>query len=194
MPQRLAIIQGHPDPTGNRLCHALADSYAEGAATAGHQVARIEVALLDFPILRTQQDFETGQVPKSLVEARDAIVSAQHLMMIFPLWHGTMPALLKAFIEQVMRPGVALEYRKHGFPRGLLSGRSARLVVTMGMPAMIYRWYFRAHGVRGLERSILGFAGMRPIRESLLGMVDAASDARRQRWLARMNEFGRRLV
>jgi putative NADPH-quinone reductase len=78
--------------------------------------------------------------------------------LIFPLWRGTMPALLKAFIEQVMRPGVAIEYRKHGFPRGVLAGRSARLVVTMGMPAMIYRWYFRVHGVRGLERSILRFS------------------------------------
>jgi len=194
MPRQVAIIQGHPDPAGNRLCHALADSYAEGAATAGHQVSRIEVALLDFPILRTQQDCETGQVPLSLVEARDAIVSGHHVTLLFPLWHGTMPALLKAFIEQVMRPGLALQYRQHGFPKGLLSGRSARLVVTMGMPAMIYRWYFRAHGVRGLERSILGFAGIRPIRESLLGTVDAASDARRRHWLARMNQFGRQLV
>jgi putative NADPH-quinone reductase len=75
-----------------------------------------------------------------------------------------MPAVLKAFLEQVMRPGVALEYRKHGFPRGLLAGRSARLVVTMGMLALIYRWYFRAHGVRGLEWSILGFAGIPPFR------------------------------
>jgi putative NADPH-quinone reductase len=57
--------------------------------------------------------------------------------MIFPLWHGTMPALLKAFIEQVMRPGVALRYRERGFPQGLLTGRSARLVVTVGMPATI---------------------------------------------------------
>jgi putative NADPH-quinone reductase len=60
-----------------------------------------------------------------------------------------MTALLKAFIKQVMRPGVGLEYRKHGFPRGLLAGRSARLVVTMGMPALIYRWYFRARGDAG---------------------------------------------
>jgi Flavodoxin-like fold len=92
------------------------------------------------PILRTQEDFERGQLPETLVEARDAI----------PLWHGTMPALLKAFLEQVLRSRVALEYLKHGFPLGLLAGRSARLVATMGMPALIYRWYFRAHGVRGL--------------------------------------------
>jgi putative NADPH-quinone reductase len=62
------------------------------------------------------------------------------------------------------------------------------------MPALIYRWYFRAHGVRGLERSILGFAGMGPVRETLLGMVDAVSDAKRQRWLDRMIKYGRQLI
>ena len=194
MPARVTIVQGHPDPGGKHLCHALADAYAEGAAAAGHEITRIEVARLDFPILRTQEEFERGDLPQMLVGARDGIVSAQHLVAIFPLWHGTMPALLKAFLEQVMRPGVALEYRKRGFPRGLLAGRSARIVVTMGMPALIYRWYFQAHGVRGLERSVLRFAGMKPVRETLLGMVDTVSDAKRRAWLERMRTYGRRLV
>ena len=92
MPRRIAIIQGHPDPGSKRFCHALADAYAQSAVSTGHEVTRIEVARLDFPILRTQDDFEHGQVPESLVEARDAIVSSQHLVIVFPLWHGTMPA------------------------------------------------------------------------------------------------------
>jgi putative NADPH-quinone reductase len=74
------------------------------------------------------------------------------------------------------------------------AGRSAPIVVTMGMPALIYRWYFRAHGVRGLERSVLKLAGMKPVRETLLGMVDAASDAKRRGWLDGMRGYGRRLV
>lgn len=93
-----------------------------------------------------------------------------------------------------MRPGVALEYGAQGFPRQLLAGRSARVVVTMGMPVLIYRWYFRAHGVRGLERSILRFSGIKPVRETLLGMVQAADKARRRRWLDRMTRYGRRLT
>jgi putative NADPH-quinone reductase len=194
MPKQLAIIQGHPDPAGNRFCHALADAYAEGAASAGHEVSRTEIARIEFPLLRTQQEFETGSLPGTLVPARDALVAAQHVLILFPLWHGTMPALLKGFIEQVMRPGVALEYRKEGFPRRLLAGRSAHLVVTMGMPALIYRWYFRAHGVRGLERSVLRFSGMKPVRETLLGMVASVGDARRRRWLDRMRDNGKRLV
>jgi len=64
----------------------------------------------------------------------------------------------------------------------------------MGMPALIYRWYFRAHGVRGLERSVLRFAGMKPVRETLLGMADAVSDAKRRAWLERMRTYGRQLI
>ncbi len=194
MPRRVAIVQGHPDPSGKRFCHALADAYAEGAATSGNEITRIEMAQLDFSILHTQEEFKQGDLPEMLVEARDGIVSAQHLVVIFPLWQGTMPALLKGFLEQVMRPGVALEYRKHGFPRGLLAGRSARLVVTMGMPALIYRWYFRAHGVRGLERSILGFLwhGTRPRNPARDGRCGERCET--QRWLDRMRNYGRRLI
>jgi hypothetical protein len=122
MPGRLAIVQGHPDPAGNHLCHALADAYADGALSAGHQVSRIEITRIDFPLLRTQQEFEIGPLPETLVPARDALVAAQHILIVFPLWHGTMPALLKAFIEQVMRPGVALEVSKRWVPAKVARG------------------------------------------------------------------------
>ncbi len=111
-------------------------------------------------------------------------------MFVFPLWLGTMPALLKAFLEQVARPGKAYAAEQKGFPRKLLTGRSARLVVTMGMPAFIYRFWFRAHGLRGMERSILKFVGIAPCRESLFGLVDAASDDRRNGWLGEMRKLG----
>jgi putative NADPH-quinone reductase len=62
----------------------------------------------------------------------------------------------------------------------------------MGMPALVYRWYFGAHSLKSLERNILGFCGIRPIRESLFGMVEAAGDAKRRRWLATMRTHGRR--
>lgn len=57
MPRRIAIIQGHPDTAGHHLLHAMADAYADAAVAAGHEVRRIDVAKLDFPLLRTQEDF-----------------------------------------------------------------------------------------------------------------------------------------
>ena len=51
--RRILLIQGHPDPKGGHLCHALAQAYADGAAEAGHKLRRVEVAQLDFPLLRS---------------------------------------------------------------------------------------------------------------------------------------------
>ncbi len=191
MPRRIAIIQGHPDPAGHHLLHALADAYADGAAAAGHDTRRIEVAKLDFPLLRTQIDFETGMLPPALAQPREDMRWAEHWVFLFPLWHGTMPALLKGFLEHIFRPGFAMEYQKDAFPKRLLAGRSARIVVTMGMPVLLYRWYFGAYGVRSFERSMLNFAGIRPVRESLYGL-SFADDKRRAGWIEDVRRHGRR--
>jgi putative NADPH-quinone reductase len=190
MARRIAVIQGHPDPDPARLCRALGDAYAEGAQAGGHVVDRIDLARLDFQLLRDQQAFEHGEVPDVLRPASEAVRSADHLVIIFPLWLGTMPALVKGFLEQVMRPGVAFEYQAKGFPKKLFKGKSARLVVTMGMPAFAYRWLYMAHGLKGLERSILGFVGIGPIRETLFGGVGAATEEKRKSWLEKMRQLG----
>jgi putative NADPH-quinone reductase len=74
--------------------------------------------------------------------------------------------------------------------RKLLTGRSARVIVTMGMPALVYRWIFRAHSLRSLERNILGFVGIGPIHETLVGGVDSLGEAGVQRWREAMTELG----
>jgi putative NADPH-quinone reductase len=108
---------------------------------------------------------------------------------VYPLWLGTMPALLKAFFEQVFRPGFAFTVSQKAWSRPL-KGKRARIVVTMGMPVLVYRWYFGAHGLKSLERSILSFCGIGPIRESLFGMIETASDVKRDKWLEKMRSLG----
>src|SRR3989338_8963533 len=135
MNKRILIIQGHPDASGSQhLCHVLAQAYAQGAIAAGHEVQVVDVAPLDFPLLRSQQEWEEGAVPPALIASQKAIAWADHLVLFFPLWLGDMPALLKGFLEQVARPGFALSKGGEGrLPAKLLTGRSARVVVTMGM-------------------------------------------------------------
>ena len=190
MAKRIVIIQGHPDPQGGHFGHALADAYASGAEVAGHQVRRVEVARLDVTFVRGQAEWGGGPLPAGLREAQAAIGWADHVVLVFPLWLGTMPALLKAFLEQVLRPVFAFHLREGGRWEKALGGRSARLVVTMGMPAFWYRWFFLAHGVRGLERNILNFCGIRPVRESFIGLVESKHGARRAAWLDRMRKLG----
>ena len=110
-------------------------------------------------------------------------------MILYPLWLGDVPALLKAFLEQVMRPGFALRYREKGFPEKLLKGRSARIVVTMGMPAFFYKHFYGAHSVKSLERNILKFVGIKPVARMILGGVEG-SEEQRNEWLSEMEALG----
>jgi putative NADPH-quinone reductase len=189
---RIAIIQGHPDRRGKHFCHALADAYAEGAGQSGYRVSRIEVAQLEFPLLHTKEDWESAPPPEAIRAAQAAIAEAEHLVIVYPLWLGSMPALLKGFFEQALRPGFAIGTVQGGNRWAkLLGGRSARIVVTMGMPAFVYRWFFGAHSLKSLERNILRFCGIRPIRETLVGSVEGCSAGKRAAWLAELAALGR---
>jgi putative NADPH-quinone reductase len=113
-------------------------------------------------------------------------------VVIFPLWLGDMPAVLKAFFEQTLRPGFAFSYRSSGFPAMHLKGRSARVIVTMGMPKLVYRWYFRAHGLKNLKRNVLRFVGFSPVRDTILGRVGTRSRGSLRRSLDDVKALGRR--
>jgi putative NADPH-quinone reductase len=150
MRPNILIIDGHPDPAAQRLVHALADAYRQGAEEARHDV------------------------------------------IFYPLWLGSMPAMLKALLEQMLRPGFAFSTTALGkWPVKYLSGKSARIVVTMGMPAFIYRWYFRAHSLRSLQRNILEFVGFRGVRATIVGRAGSLNRAQCQEWLATLRRLGR---
>lgn len=190
MNKKITIIQGHPDPAGNHFCHGLADAYQQSAKAAGHDVRLQEVANIEFPLLRTAADFQECSPPECIQVAQEDIRWADHLVIIYPLWLGAIPALLKAYIEQVFRPGFALDYGNNDWPQGLLKGKSARIIVTMGMPAFAYRWFYGAHSLKSLERNILKFCGIKPVRHTIIGMVDALSEKKAQQWLNKVKQLG----
>lgn len=191
MTKRIAIIQGHPDQSSLRFCRAFAAAYCEGAKAAGHNVDTVDVARLEFPLLRSKDEYENGPVPDSIRRAQDIVKSADHVLIVFPLWLGDMPALLKAFFEQTFRPGFSHAFGEgSGLPRQLLKGKSARIVITMGMPALFYRYFFAAHGLKNLKRNILRFCGFSPVRETLIGMIEDKDRKPREAWLVKASALG----
>lgn len=187
MTRRILIIDGHPDPRPERLGRALVQAYAKAARAAGHEVRILRVAALDLPYIHTAEAFEAP--PCEAVAAVQADIRwAQHVAIFHPLWLGAAPAMLKGFFEQVFRYGFAVS-PTNPLARPL-KGRTARIVVTMGMPAAAYRFLFGAFGVRSLERSVLNLAGISPVRHSFLGGVAQASERVRSGWLADMARLG----
>jgi len=187
--RRVAIIQGHPDENEDHFGHALAEAYADAAIDAGHEVRSVIVAQLEFPQIHTREEWSSSEVPEVIQAAQDVIWWAEHLLVVHPLWLGMMPATFKSFLEQVFRPGFAVDASSGGWKKRL-GGRSARVVVTMGMSATMYRWGLGHHAAELLGRSVLNFAGISPVRTDLIGDVDRHRAQDNVRWLERMRVLG----
>ncbi|MGD9923137.1 MAG: NAD(P)H-dependent oxidoreductase [Pseudorhodoplanes sp.] len=187
----VAIVLGHPQRM--TFCEALAEAYRRGAEGAGHTVHLFKLAEMNFePILREGYREEQPLEPDLRV-AYDALRASDHWVLIFPLWCGDMPAILKGFIERILQPDLI---RRQGTDNAMnwriFERKSARIVMTMGMPVTIYRFWYGAHALKLLKRNILNFIGIAPVRETLLGMVPDVSDEKRFEWLKQAEAMGRR--
>ncbi len=189
MTKRILVILGHP--ANKSFCGALADSYVKRAEAAGNEVRLISLGNLSFdPVLHngyaTIQELEPD-----LVTAQAAITWAQHIVFVYPIWWGAMPALLKGFIDRVFLPGFAFKYREGSqFWDRLLSGRSAHLLVTMDTPPWYFRWVYRMPGHNQMKRTILEFSGIKPVAVSSFGPIKGSSQQKREKWLAQVSAYG----
>jgi len=190
MTKRILIILGHPALERQSFSEALADAYQNGAQGTGHEVQLVNIARLNFdPILH--EGYQGNQPPElDILGAQQKILWAEHLVFIYPMWGYMIPALLKGFFERTFTQGFAYTVKSSNpLKSGLLSGKSARIIQTMGMPGIVYRLLYQAHGAKAL-RDMLKFCGIAPIRISYLGSIDE-SENKRKTYLERMQALGR---
>jgi putative NADPH-quinone reductase len=191
MSKRILVILGHS--SNDSFCGALANSYIDGAQAAGNEVRLISLGNLSFdPVLHNGYAIIQKLEP-DLAIAQDAIIWAQHIVFVYPIWWGAMPALLKGFIDRIFLPGFAFKYREGSqFWDRLLSGRSANLFVTMDTPPWYFRWVYHMPGHNQMKRTILEFSGIKPVTVSSFGPIKDSSQQKRQQWLAQANAYGYR--
>lgn len=183
------VIVGHPRK--DSFSHALSRAYAEGALKAKADVQVLELVDLCFNPHVTTMPMHLQYCEPDIVRARASIRWADHLVFIYPVWWGTMPALMKGFLDRVLVPGFAFRERHHKFEwEKLLKGKSAHLITTMDTPRWVYRWIYKAPGHHAMVRGTLGYCGIKPVRILTFSPVKYADSKLLNRWVARTKSAG----
>ncbi len=186
---KIAIVVGNPKR--DSYCEALGKAYLRGAESGGHEAKLFLLADMTFDAILREGYRREQPLEPDLVAAREALRASEHMVFVFPLWCGDMPAIMKGFIERIMQPDLLVVQASHGSARWkIFKGKSARIVMTMGMPGWFYRWYYGAHALKLLKRNILHFAGVKPVRSTVYGMIEAVGDETRRQWMREVEALG----
>jgi 1,4-dihydroxy-2-naphthoate octaprenyltransferase len=186
------IIAGHPRK--DSFSHALANAYKEGALQSGAHVKQLVLADMMFNpnVVTVSPQFQ--QAEEGVQQAQAYIRWADHLVFVYPTWWGTMPALLKGFLDRVLTPGFSFAEREGG--NGwvqLLKGKTAQLITTMDTPLWVYRWILKAPGHRALGDATLKFCGISPVSTLSFSIMKDSSPEQRKNWLEQARQAGLKL-
>ncbi|OFZ28932.1 MAG: NADPH:quinone reductase [Bdellovibrionales bacterium RIFCSPHIGHO2_01_FULL_40_29] len=189
MGKRILIIQGHPDEQS--FNHALHLAYKKGATRAGAEIQEIFVSQLTFnPNLRYGYRQRTDLEP-CLIEAQNKIKWAEHIVLVYPVWWGSLPAILKGFFDRVFLPGFAFKKRENSlWWDKLLSGRSARVISTLDQPPWFYWLLNGSPSDKAIKRMTFDFCGIKPVRITNIGPIRLSSEKFREKWLNKIEDLG----
>jgi NAD(P)H dehydrogenase (quinone) len=113
------------------------------------------------PILKKEELYTSGQrnISKEVLDIQEKIKNNPHLIFIYPIWWGTMPAVMKGFFDRVLTSRFAFVYEK-GFPKGLLKNKAA-VFATSGAPILVSRIFQSGRSSKLISNDILGFCGIK---------------------------------
>ena len=188
--KNILIINGHPNTES--FNYALHKAYKKGLVTNGiHAIEEIKVAELDFN-LNLSKGYSTGVIMESdLITAQEKIMKADHIVWIYPLWWGMMPAILKGFIDRVFVPGFAFKYHENSSKWDkLLKGKTTEVICTLDYPVFVFKLFFGEGGVKVMRKMVLDFCGLKTIKTTYIGQIKPSKLDQRRNWLKKVELMG----
>lgn len=186
--KNILIIVGHPDAESYN--YALAKAYEQGAKS----VRRINIRDLQFnPNLEFGYRKRTELEP-DLLAAREDILWADHLVWVYPVWWGSVPAIMKGFIDRVFLPGFAFQKIEGSMAKWdkLFAGKTARLISTLDQPSWFYRWFYSRPSYNAMKGLVMNFTGVKKVRNTTIGPIRLSSEVFRKKWLVKVEALGRK--
>ncbi|PMN87528.1 NAD(P)H-dependent oxidoreductase [Enterovibrio norvegicus] len=187
------VLVINANPKSQSFCKSIANSYALEAALV-HEVKQIHVCEMKFEI-SLEQGYESAcELEPDLLSFQELVLWSEHIVIISPVWWGTLPAKFKGLIDRVFLPGFAFRYVEGKmFPEKLLLGRSSELFITLDTPPFWYK-HFRGNTIyKQLKTSILDFSGIKNRCTTYFGPVVGSSSETRQEWLGKVSKQARKI-
>jgi len=187
--KNILIINGHPNAVS--FNNALADAYKKGALSQNALIDAINIRELNF-----NPNLEFGYSKRSELEpdlllAWEKIKKADHLVFIFPMWWGFMPAMMKGFFDRMLLPGFAFKYRENSMLWDkLLKSKTAHIICSTDYPVFYYKWILREPGIKTIRKMILNFCGIKTTKTTYIGPIRNSSTEFRALALTRVHKLG----
>jgi putative NADPH-quinone reductase len=187
--KRILIINGHPDKESYNF--GLSEAYKKGAKTSNAEIKEINIRELNFnPNLQFGYRKQTELEP-DLLDAQARLKWADHLVWIYPVWWGSVPAIMKGFLDRVLLPGFAFNKKENSlWWVKCLTGKTARIICTLDQPSWYYKWFNRGPSHNAMKKMTMNFVGVKRVRITVIGPVRLSKEEFRIKWLKKVEKLG----
>lgn len=187
--KKIVLICGHPD--ADTFTGSVLDKYQTGATEAGHEVHRFNLGDMKFDPILHKGYKEIQALEPDLIALQQAILECDHLVIAYPNWWTTMPALLKGLFDRFWLPGFAFNFNKQ--TRKIeqhLAGRTARVFVLSGSHTPFQTWWKFGDYTNEIQYGILEFAGIKTT-VTTYGPCEKVDGLCREKWLFEAESLGK---
>lgn len=189
--KNVLIINGHPDKSS--FSYAIHEAYKKGAQASGSLIDEIKITDLSFNLSLDHGYNKRSVLEPDLIEAQEKLKKADHIAIIYPIWWGSYPALLKGFLDRTLLPGFAFKKK----PESLwwdkyFTGKTAQIISTADQPAWYYKWFNKEPSTVAMKKLTFNFIGIKKVKSLTLGPVRNSKSATREKWLKRVEKLGKK--
>jgi putative NADPH-quinone reductase len=189
MNKNITIVIGHPDKEGFNF--ALAEAYKKGVKKSNAEFKEIVIRDLDFnPNLQFGYRKRTELEP-DLLESQKALKWADHIVWIYPVWWGSVPAIMKGFLDRVLLPGFAFKKREGSvWWDKYFTGKTSRLICTLDQPAWYYKWSNGSPSHKAMKKLTMNFIGVKSVKITTIAPMRLSKPEFREKWLKKIEKLG----
>ena len=189
MSKKILVLLGNSD--NESFSGLICDVYQKRAQEEGHEVQRVNIGELNFDPILHKGYKQIQELEPDLLELQEKVKWADHIVIAYPIWWTTMPAILKGLFDRMWLPGFAFNFdKKTKKVIQHLTGKTARVVVVVGTNSPFTTWWKYGDFTNEMQHGILGFAGIKT-NVTVLGPCEGMDDACRIDWLNQIEKMAR---